>query len=152
MNATRVIPCHSLTRQLNPKTRISSTLIPMRTRPPPHGAALFAKSHSAVRKSDVESYLPHSILCPFRDCVWTGRRQTDFKGHWEKGHPEIKQVPRKGANELYDPRVFVKMIVDGMPVEEVARSAFSKAQESLRDLGKAHMGANVLGRNGKLRM
>ena len=96
----------------------------------------------------MESYLPHSILCPFRGCVWTGRRQTDFKGHWEKGHPEI----RKGANELYDPRVFVKMIVDGMPVEEVARSAFSKAQESLRDLGKAHMGAKVLGRNGKLRM
>ena len=104
------------------------------------------------RNRHVESYLPHSILCPFRGCVWTGRRQTDFKGHWKKGHPGIDQVPRKDANELYNPRVFVKMIVDGTPVKEVQRSAFSKAQESLKDLGKAHMGANVLGRNGKLQM
>jgi hypothetical protein len=104
------------------------------------------------RNRHVESYLPHSILCPFQGCVWTGRRQTDFKDHWKKSHPGIDQVSGKDKNKLYDPRVFVKMIVDGMPVEEVTRSALSKAQEGLRDQGKAHMGANVMGRNGKSRM
>src|SRR5258708_3622842 len=40
------------------------------------------------RNQHVESYLPHSILCPFRGCVWMGHRQMDFKGHWKKGHQE----------------------------------------------------------------
>jgi hypothetical protein len=44
---------------------------------------------------------------------------------------------------LYDPREFVDMIFEGKPVNEVKRSAFTMAQESLRRLGRR---ANVWGR------
>jgi hypothetical protein len=103
------------------------------------------------RNRHLESYLPHSILCPFRGCTWTGRRQWDFKEHWRRKHPEAGQAPGEDANEIYDPKDFVKSIVDGTPVEEVARSAFAKVQESLGRLGKPDVGANVLGRNRDLR-
>jgi hypothetical protein len=103
------------------------------------------------RNRHVESYLPHSILCPFQGCTWTGRRQWDFKEHWRRKHPEAGPAPGEEANEIYEPKDFVKSIVDGTPVEEVARSAFAKVQESLRRLGKPDVGANVLGRNKDLK-
>jgi len=103
------------------------------------------------RNRHVESYLPHSILCPFPDCTWTGRRQWDFKEHWRRKHSDAGQVPGEEANEIYDPKEFVRLIVDGTPVEEVARTAFAKVQESLGRLGKPGVGANVLGRNRDLR-
>jgi hypothetical protein len=103
------------------------------------------------RNRHLESYLPHSILCPFQGCIWTGRRQWDFKEHWRRKHPEAGQAPGEDANEIYDPKDFVKSIVDGTPVEEVARSAFAEVQESLKRLGKPDVGANVLGRNRDLR-
>ena len=43
----------------------------------------------------------------------------------------------------------MKAIIDGAPVDEVARFAFAKAKETLGRLGKA--GADVLGRNRDLR-
>jgi len=103
------------------------------------------------RNRHIESYLPHSILCPFQGCTWTGRRQWDFKEHWRRKHPGAGQAPGEDANEIYDPKDFVKSIVDGTPVDEVARSAFAKVQERLRRLGKPDVGANVLGRNRDLR-
>ena len=103
------------------------------------------------RNRHVESHLPHSILCPFADCNWTGRRQWDFKEHWRRKHREAGQVPGEDENEIYDPREYVKSIVNGTPVEEVAQSAFLKVQESLGRLGKPNVGANVLGRNRDLR-
>src|SRR5216684_8122854 len=78
------------------------------------------------RNRHVESYLPHSILCPSRGCTWTGRRQWDFKEHWGRKHSEAGQVPVEDAIGLYDPREFVKMILDGTPVDDVARSVFRK--------------------------
>jgi hypothetical protein len=59
------------------------------------------------------------------------------------------------AIELYDPREFVKNILDGMPVDEVARSAFTKVHERFGELaavGNEKLGANVLGRSRELRM
>jgi hypothetical protein len=54
-------------------------------------------------------------------------------------------------NEIYDPKEFVKLIVDGTsPVEDVARSAFLKARERLVELGKENVGAKVWGRNKRL--
>ena len=53
-------------------------------------------------------------------------------------------------NELYNPKDFVKLIRDGMPVKEVARSAFVKVQEGLERLAKTE-GAKVLGRNKNLK-
>lgn len=103
------------------------------------------------RNRHLESYLPHSIYCPFPACSWTGRRQWDFKEHWGRKHREAGRLPREDENEIYDPKDFVKSIVGGAPVEEVARSAFVKVQESLERLGKPDMGANVLGRNRALR-
>ena len=103
------------------------------------------------RNRHVESYLPHSILCPFPDCTWTGRRQWDFQEHWRKKHSEAGPVPGEDANEIYDPRDFVELIRDGTPVEEVARYAFAKVQEGLRRLGKPEAEASVLGRNRDLR-
>lgn len=44
------------------------------------------------------------------------------------------------------------MIVDGVPVDEVARSAFKKVREKLVELGKEDVAANVLGRDRDLRM
>ncbi len=102
------------------------------------------------RNRHVESYLPHSICCPFPSCFWTGRRREEFKGHWKKKHPEIGQVPVENANELYDPRTFVKMILEGTPVDEAARSAFTKVQDSLKRLGKADTRVNVFGRNRRM--
>jgi hypothetical protein len=105
------------------------------------------------RNRHLESYLPHSIYCPSpQGCTWTGRRQWDFKEHWRRKHQDAGQAPGEDANEIYDPKDFVKSIVDGKPVEEVARSAFAKVQESLGRLGKPGVGANVLGRNKELRM
>src|SRR6266576_7035331 len=53
------------------------------------------------RNRHVESYLPHSVRCPFPGCTWTGRRQWDFKKqHWRKKHPEAGQAPGEGANEI----------------------------------------------------
>jgi hypothetical protein len=71
--------------------------------------------------------------------------------HWRRKHPEAGQAPGEDANEIYDPKDFVKSIVDGTPVDEVARSAFARVQESLGRLGKPDVGANVLGRNRELR-
>ncbi|SRR5216684_5831446 len=99
------------------------------------------------RNRHVESYLPHSILCPSRGCTWTGRRQWDYKEHRRRKHPGCGEVPGDDTNEIYDPKEFVKLIVDGNPVDEVARSAFTKVQESLERLGKADIRSNVLGRN-----
>jgi hypothetical protein len=112
-----------------------------------------AKKFSRVqeRNRHVESYLPHSILCPFHDCTWTGRRQWDFKEHWRRKHPAAGQVPGEADNEIYDPKEFVRSIVDGRPVAEVARSAFAVVQASLGRLGKPDVGTNVLGRNRDLR-
>ena len=64
-------------------------------------------------------------------------------------HPETDQAPGECANEIYDPKDFVKSVVDGTPVEEVARSAFAKVQECLGGLGI--VGTKVLGRNRDLR-
>ena len=103
------------------------------------------------RNRHVESYLPHSIFCPVQDCTWTGRRQWDFKRqHWETKHPEAGQAPGE-ANEIYDPKDFVKLIVDCTPVDEVARYAFAKVRESLGRLGRPDVLANVLGRNRDLK-
>ncbi len=116
----------------------------------PNRCPVFQSEYHRVQERDrhVESYLPHSILCPFRGCTWTGRRQWDFKEHWGRKHSKAGQVPVEDAIGLYDPREFVKMILDGTPVDDVARSAFRKVQESLERLSKR---ANVLGRNRDLR-
>jgi hypothetical protein len=102
------------------------------------------------RDRHLESYLPHSIFCPFKDCTWTGRRQWDFKEHWKRKHPDAGKAP-KDANEIYNPDNFVELILNGTPVDEVAQSAFAGAQERLGGLGKLDVGANVLGRNRDLR-
>ncbi len=94
------------------------------------------------RNRHIEAHLPNSIHCPVHRCVWTGRRQSDFRAHWKKKHSESGQVLAEDAIEIYDPKGFVKTILDGTPVDEVARSAFSKVQERLVELGK--LDANVL--------
>ena len=99
----------------------------------------------------IETYLPHSILCTFQGCTWTGRRQWDFKKHWERNHPKTGQVFGKDANELYHPKDFVESILKGRPVDEVARSAFAKVQESLGILRKLDIEAKVLGRSKNLK-
>jgi hypothetical protein len=105
-----------------------------------------------ARDRHLQLYLPRPILCPIQGCTWTGRRQWDFREHWTRKHPDAGQVVLvEGANELYDPREFVKLIVDGTRVDEVARSAFAKAQECLGRLGKQYVGAEVLGRKRNLR-
>ena len=104
------------------------------------------------RNRHVESYLPHWIRCPYPGCTWTGRRQWDFKNqHWIGKHSEAGQAPAEGASEIYDPRFFVKLIVDGTPVDEVARSAFTKIRECLERLERPDVLANVLGRNRDLK-
>ncbi len=103
------------------------------------------------RNRHLESYLPHSIHCPSPDCRWTGRRQSQFKEHWQRGHAKADKAPGKELNEIYDPNEFVRLIVDGTsPDEDVARSAFLKAQERLVELGKGDVGAKVWGRKKKL--
>src|SRR5258707_10543075 len=116
----------------------------------PNGCPVCQKTYGRVQERDrhIESHLPHSRICPFQGCTWTGRRQWDFKEHREKKHSETGQVPVRDAVGLYDPRESVKMILDGTPVVNVARSAFRKAQESLERLSKR---ADVLGRNRDLR-
>ena len=103
------------------------------------------------RNRHVESYLPHSIICSFQCCTWTGRRLSDFTAHWKLKHTEAGKATAEDANEIYDPNDFVKSIVNGTPIEEVARSAFAKAQEGLGRLGKPDVGAKVLGRSRDLR-
>ena len=103
------------------------------------------------RNRHIESHLPHSILCPFQACTWTGRRQWDLKEHWRRKHLEAGQAPMEHENEIYEPKDFVISIVDGVPVDEVARSAFARVQEGLRRLGKPDVGAKVLGRSRDLR-
>jgi hypothetical protein len=103
------------------------------------------------RNRHLESHLPHSIHCPSRDCHWTGRRQSHFKEHWGRDHSKTDNAPGRKLNEIYDPKEFAKLIVDGSsPVEDVARSAFLKARERLVELGKEDVGAKVWGRNKKL--
>ena len=103
------------------------------------------------RNRHIESHLPHSILCLYQACNWTGRRQWDFKEHWRRKHSEAGQVPKEHENEIYEPKDYVTSIVDGAPVDEVARSAFARVQEGLRRLGKPDVGAKVLGRSRDLR-
>jgi hypothetical protein len=129
----------------------SSSESPMPVVPPKCSVCGNKFSRMQERNRHLESYLPHSVHCPFQGCTWTGRRQWDFKGHWRGKHSEAGPAPGEDANEIYDPKDFVKSIVDGTPVEEVARSAFAEVQESLKRLGKPDVGANVLGRNRELR-
>lgn len=49
-------------------------------------------------------------------------------------------------NDIYDPRKFVKSIVDGTPLAEVVQSACSMVRETLKNLGKVDVGINVWGR------
>ena len=71
--------------------------------------------------------------------------------HWRKKHPEVSQAPREDKYQIYDTKDFVESLVDGTPVDEVARSAFAKAQEGLVRPGKPDVGAKVLGRRRDLR-
>lgn len=64
------------------------------------------------RNRHIESHLSNSIHCPLQGCVWTGRRQSDFKEHWKKKHSETGQVLTEHAIEIYDPKAFAKMILD----------------------------------------
>lgn len=98
------------------------------------------------RDRHVESYLSHSIYCPFPGCPWTGRRKWDWKKHWGKKHSDTGPFHGKENNEIYDTEEFVKSILGGTSLDEVAWSAFLKATERLRELGKEDVGANVLGR------
>jgi acetyl-CoA carboxylase carboxyltransferase component len=66
--------------------------------------------------------------------------------HWKKNHPETDQVLGKEECKIYDPKEFVKSILDGTSHVEVAESAFFRATERLMVLGKGDVGANVLGR------
>jgi hypothetical protein len=58
------------------------------------------------------------------------------------------------TNEIYDPKKFVKSIVDGTPLVDVKKSAFSMVQERLEILGKVDVGRDVgvkvLGRKWKV--
>jgi hypothetical protein len=69
-----------------------------------------------------------------------------LKTHWEKKHPKTNQILGREKNKIYDPKEFVKSIVDGTSHVEVARSALLKVRERLIELGKVDVGANVLGR------
>jgi hypothetical protein len=101
------------------------------------------------RNRHVESYLPHSIICPLQGCTWTGRRQWDFREHWKKNHSNSSRVLTE-TNEIYDPKRFVKSIVDGNPRVEVVQSVCAMVQERLEKLGKADVGVNVWGRKRKV--
>jgi hypothetical protein len=106
------------------------------------------KSFKRVQERDrhLKSYLPHSIYCPFEDCPWTGRRRFDLKTHWENKHSETGQVLGNMKYQIYDPKAFVKSILDGTSHIEASRSAYKRVQERLMELGKIDAGANVLGR------
>jgi hypothetical protein len=69
-----------------------------------------------------------------------------LKIHWGKKHSKIDQILGKEKYELYDPKAFVRSILDGTSHVEVAWSAYKKVQEKLMELGKIGVGANVLGR------
>lgn len=80
-----------------------------------------------------------------------GRRQSHFKEHWDRTHSTTDRAPGRVVNEIYDPKEFVKLIVDGTSsVEDVARFAFLRARERLVELGKEDVEAKVWGRNKKL--
>lgn len=81
--------------------------------------------------------------------MWTGRRQWDFKEHWNENHPNSGQAPKR-TNGIYDPKKFVKSIVDGTPLVEVVESACLVVTERLAGLGKVGEGVNVWGRKRKL--
>jgi hypothetical protein len=66
-------------------------------------------------------------------------------GHRKNKHPEA--APETDPDEIYDPKEFVKSILSGTPIEQMARSAYTKAKEGLNGLGKPDAVANVLGRN-----
>ncbi|KAF8472952.1 hypothetical protein DFH94DRAFT_807149 [Russula ochroleuca] len=104
-------------------------------------------SGARERNRHLKSYLPHSIYCPFKDCPWTGRRRCDLTTHWGKKHSKTGQVLGSEKYKIYEPKAFVKSILDGSSHVEVAcRSAYEKVQERLLELGKVDAGANVLGR------
>ena len=69
--------------------------------------------------------------------------------HWKKKHP--KAAPETDPNEVYDLKEFVKSILGGAPVEQMAQSAFTKAKEGLQGLGKPDAVVNVLGRKNDLK-
>lgn len=54
------------------------------------------------------------------------------------------------TNEIYDPKKFVKSILDGTPLVDVKQSACSMVQERLEILGKVNVGVKVLGRKWKV--
>jgi hypothetical protein len=111
-----------------------------------HGCPVCLSEFRRVQERDrhVESHLPCSILCPFKGCAWTGRRRWDFGEHQRKRHLKTGQVTSEDGIKLYDPKALVNMILRGTPFHEVARLAFTMAQESLERLGKR---TNVLGHN-----
>lgn len=60
------------------------------------------------------------------------------------------QVPGKEQIEIYNPKEFVRSIVHGTSPVEVARSAFKKVHERLKELGKVDVEANMWHRKRKL--
>jgi len=70
--------------------------------------------------------------------------------HWKKNHPGTDQVPGKKKNEMYDPKKFVKSILDSTSPDDVARSASWEVQGRLMELGKVDTEANVWGSKRRL--
>ncbi|KAF8472931.1 hypothetical protein DFH94DRAFT_684399 [Russula ochroleuca] len=64
------------------------------------------------RDRHLEFHLPHSIYCPSPGCPWTGRRRSGLETHWEKKHSGTGQVLGKEIYQIYDPKPFVRSILD----------------------------------------
>ena len=142
---------YTLSRSVTPTLSQDQVDAPQSNEPAPSIPPLCpicGRQFSGVRERNrhLKSYLPHSIYCPYQGCHWTGRRRCDLKTHWKNKHSKTGQVLGTEKYKIYDPKEFVKSILDGASHVKVAESAFMKAEKRLNELGKVNIGVNILGR------
>jgi hypothetical protein len=59
----------------------------------------------------VPSHLPYWIGCSFDGCSWRGYRLDTFRKHWYSEHKSTNQAPDEDGSTLYDPKPFIRKIV-----------------------------------------
>jgi hypothetical protein len=63
------------------------------------------------RDRHVPSHLPYWIGCSFDGCSWRGYRLDTFRKHWYSEHKSTNQAPDEDGSTLYDPKPFIRKIV-----------------------------------------
>jgi len=107
----------------------------------PESGKTFDRLQEAQRHI-LSAHLPCWLYCPHSPCLWRGHRKEEFKTHLRVhpgSDPEVAPCP------IYDVKMIMNCIKDGIPVETAARYALEFVSEKARELGFTEEWSNLWG-------